>query len=109
MTSSHLDDLGYVLTAEMTLILRPVHLESAEKAYFGVSTVHNNCITLPLKAKHAHISITCSILLITIWDSLLFYGHLNNLMESFYGIQGLLIIFTLLLLILHPHFFVELL
>jgi hypothetical protein len=109
MTSSHLDDLGYVLTAKVTLILRPVHLESAEEAYFGVSTVHYNCITLPLEAKHAHVSNSRSILLITIWRSLFYNGHLNNLMESLYGIQGLLTIFTLLLLILHPHFYVELL
>jgi hypothetical protein len=80
MTSSHLDDLGDVLTAEVTLILRPVHLESAEEAYFGVSTVHYHCITLPLKTKHAHVSNSRSLLLITIWCSLFYNGHLNNLL-----------------------------
>ena len=79
MTSPHLNDLGDVLTAEVTLILRPVHLESAEEAYFGVSTVHYHCITLPLEAKHAHVS-NCRSLLITIRCSLFYNGHLNNLL-----------------------------
>ena len=72
-----------------------------------MSTVHNHSITLPLEAKHAHVSDCRTLLLLTVWGSFFHNGHLNHLLESLDSIQRLLTVFTLLLLILHPHFYVE--
>ena len=55
MTPLDLDYLGDLLSAEMTQVLSSVHLEGAEEADLRVPAIHDNSITLSLKAKHTQI------------------------------------------------------